>query len=590
MNLEKYHHKYVKITDIFGETFTGTAEYAIAEFLMHEYGKEEEGIFIEDVLLYRSQIASIEEIQAHGTVCLYTENLILRRYVMEDADVLYKRLGTDPQMYRYSGWNPYATPEMAKETVARFIEEYEKPHTYSWVMELDDILVGTIGAYDYHDNQIEVGFSVVPAWQGRGFATEALRAVLAYLTENEGIACVTAWCASENEGSRKVLVKAGMHYVSTDIEALDIGQKLYDKLNFEYRCDSCSAGLEQEMTDGQNDETGIRLIQYTEEEIEAVPAFDRTFLDGILPLERYERYSKAAAQDDAFALSELGNIDLVNGFYGHDEERRQKGIRCLEKAAELGEKGSATFLGYCYKNGNYGFEQNMNKAVTWFKKGADMDDMVGKIEYENAIRDGFAEVPSQNGPEDQERTTYIDEDFNQEKYEILEHDAMKGIPLALYEYGMVEMIYGNMKGAADRKIKGFAYLEKAVEKGSAAAATYIGTIYHEGKFGYPKDMTKAVSWYQKGAEMGDPQGMSNYAVALQNGEGGVQKDYAKAFELIRKAADAGLGIAQYNAALALHAGRGTAIDRKLAKKYFQMAAANGIEMAKMWLYSLDYKD
>ena len=344
------------------------------------------------------------------------------------------------------------------------------------------------------------------------------------------------------------------------------------------------------MTDSKNNKTGIRWIKYTEEEIEAVPDFDRIFLDGILPVEKYEKYSKDAAQGDAFALSELGNIDLVNGFYGHDEERRQKGIRCIEKAAELGEKSSATFLGYCCKNGNFGFEQNMSKAAAWFKKGADMGDRIGKIEYENAIHNGFAEEPSQDGPEGQERTTYIDEDFNEEKYKILAHDAMEGIPLALYEFGMVEMIYGNQKGDEDRKAKGFSYLEKAVGKGSAAAATYIGTIYHEGKFGYPKDMTKAVSWYQKGAEMGDPQGMSNYAVALQHGEGGVQRDDGQAFAWIRKAADAGLGIAQYNAALALHAGRGTVIDRKLAKKYFQMAAANGIEMAKMWLYSLDYRD
>ena len=57
------------------------------------------------------------------------------------------------------------------------------------------------------------------------------------------------------------------------------------------------------MTDSKNNKTGIRWIKYTEEEIEAVPDFDRIFLDGILPVEKYEKYSKDAAQGDAFALS-----------------------------------------------------------------------------------------------------------------------------------------------------------------------------------------------------------------------------------------------------------------------------------------------
>ena len=102
-------------------------------------------------------------------------------------------------------------------------------------MDVDGVLVGTIGAYDYKDRQIEVGFSVVPAWQGRGMATEALRKVLVYLTENEGISCVTAWCAAENTGSQHVLEKAGMQFVRTEPKGLTIGDQVYDKRIYEYR-------------------------------------------------------------------------------------------------------------------------------------------------------------------------------------------------------------------------------------------------------------------------------------------------------------------------------------------------------------------
>lgn len=235
MNLSLYNGKHVRVTDKWGETLTGLAEYANCDFLECEYGGEEDGIFIEDCLIYHSQITSIEEIEVHGTVELWTERMSLRRYRPEDADDLYRYLGTDPAMYQYSGWNPYATLEMARETVQGFIDRYDDERTYSWVMDIDGVIAGTIGAYDYHDDQIEVGFSVVPGWQGRGLATEAMRKVLEYLTENEGIPRVTAWCAAENVGSRRVLEKAGMRLISEEKGGLEIGGKVYDQLNYEYR-------------------------------------------------------------------------------------------------------------------------------------------------------------------------------------------------------------------------------------------------------------------------------------------------------------------------------------------------------------------
>ena len=235
MDLLQYDQKHVRIRTSYGEVVTGLARYGDCEFLRGEWGGEEDGLFVEDSLVYNSQIESIEKIRAHGTAELRTEQLILRRYRPEDAQPLHRFLGTDPAMARYSGWNPYATPETARETVRKFIESYHDGHSYSWVMEIEDVVVGTIGAYDYAGDRIEVGFSVVRGWQGRGLATEALQKVLEYLTKNEGIPCVTAWCAAENRGSRRVLEKAGMRLVRTEADGLAVGEKVYDKLIYEYK-------------------------------------------------------------------------------------------------------------------------------------------------------------------------------------------------------------------------------------------------------------------------------------------------------------------------------------------------------------------
>ena len=171
---------------------------------------------------------------SNGTVQLTTERLILRRHILEDALLLHQNFGLDPEMFRYSGWNPYASKEAAEETVRQFMDSYSDKHFYGWAIEFDGRLIGTIGAYDYdpETDSIEVGCSIERKSWGNGFAGEAVRAVIRYLTEQEGIRCVKAWCAAENIGSRKVMERAGMTRVSTEKDALEIEGRKYDKQNY----------------------------------------------------------------------------------------------------------------------------------------------------------------------------------------------------------------------------------------------------------------------------------------------------------------------------------------------------------------------
>ena len=197
-----------------------------------------------------------------GTVEIRTKRLLLRRHRMEDAAVLRRYFGADEKMYEYSGWNPYKTEEMAAAFVQRFLESYQDPSFYGWAIELADNppgrkegltaadgacdhhsegLIGTIGAYDYHpggagaEESIEVGLSIRRDFWGRGFAREALQAVLTYLTEEEGICCVTAWSAADNIGSRRAMEHAGMRQTFFEQGALKVGSHIYDRVTYEYR-------------------------------------------------------------------------------------------------------------------------------------------------------------------------------------------------------------------------------------------------------------------------------------------------------------------------------------------------------------------
>lgn len=153
-----------------------------------------------------------------GTIEFHTQRLVLRQHRISDAETLYQVFHDEPDMTAYTGWNPYTEKEQAAAAVQGFIDSYEDLHAYSWAIEADGRFAGTIGAYDYNaqNDSIEIGYSIFPAFQGKGYATEALKAVLAYLLDHEQIKTVTAWCAAEHDASRHVLENAGMVCIGTE--------------------------------------------------------------------------------------------------------------------------------------------------------------------------------------------------------------------------------------------------------------------------------------------------------------------------------------------------------------------------------------
>jgi ribosomal-protein-alanine N-acetyltransferase len=61
---------------------------------------------------------------------------------------------------------------------------------------------------------IWVGYSIVPNYRGRGFASEATRALIERAFERPGIHRITAECLDYNVASLKVLERMGMRHVS----------------------------------------------------------------------------------------------------------------------------------------------------------------------------------------------------------------------------------------------------------------------------------------------------------------------------------------------------------------------------------------
>ena len=68
--------------------------------------------------------------------------------------------------------------------------------------------IGTSGARE-DDGGIEIGYGINPSWAGRGFATEAVKAVTEHLLALSGVERVTARTEAGNLASQRVLLANG---------------------------------------------------------------------------------------------------------------------------------------------------------------------------------------------------------------------------------------------------------------------------------------------------------------------------------------------------------------------------------------------
>ena len=149
---------------------------------------------------------------------LETERLVLRRSRLEDAEAIsaYRSL---PDVGRYQGWDR-TDPEFLR----REIEQMSKraPGDPGWV-QLTALereggrLVGDVGISpaDGEPTVLKVGYTIDPSVQGRGYATEAVRALVRYAFEVLGAEVVRIYADTDNVASIRVAEKAGLHHIET---------------------------------------------------------------------------------------------------------------------------------------------------------------------------------------------------------------------------------------------------------------------------------------------------------------------------------------------------------------------------------------
>jgi RimJ/RimL family protein N-acetyltransferase len=150
----------------------------------------------------------------------HTERLLIRRFRPKDG-ATFAGYRSDPDVARYQSWDGYSLIE-----AERFIADIadadpgapDEWFQFAVADTASDGLMGDVAlrieAEDFA--HAELGFTFAPEHQGKGYATEAVAAVLGYARERLGVTVVFAIVDGRNQRSIALLERIGMRRVATE--------------------------------------------------------------------------------------------------------------------------------------------------------------------------------------------------------------------------------------------------------------------------------------------------------------------------------------------------------------------------------------
>lgn len=194
---------------------------------------------------------------------LRTERLLVRMPHEDDVDLL-TAYRNDPQVARLQDWELPYPRERAERLVAAHAErdDIRPGEGTQLAIDLDGQLVGDIYVgLDEHCGVAEVGFTLAAAHQGKGYAVEAVSAVVDDLVDRLGVHRVVGELSPENLASARLLERLGMTYEYWAEKSFWWRGAWDDNLHYSMTADQRRAWRDRPCTAPEH----VRLVELTHE-------------------------------------------------------------------------------------------------------------------------------------------------------------------------------------------------------------------------------------------------------------------------------------------------------------------------------------
>ncbi len=147
---------------------------------------------------------------------LFTERLLLRQLSEQNAENIFL-LRSDKMVNRYLDRNPCNSKEEALDFIGKINEKNYTGKLPYWGIALKktNILAGTICLFGVPDDKkkCEIGFELLPVYQGKGLMHEAATKIIDYAFQIAGLHTIEAYAHKDNLSSIRLLTK--LRFVKT---------------------------------------------------------------------------------------------------------------------------------------------------------------------------------------------------------------------------------------------------------------------------------------------------------------------------------------------------------------------------------------
>ena len=158
-----------------------------------------------------------------------TERLLLRPLVMSDAEALFAYRSL-PEVALFQSWQPESI-----DAVDAFLKDNESallhtPDTWYQVAIClpDGMLIGDIGIHTLENDQLELGYTLSPSFQGMGYASEAVGAIVREAFSRWNMHRIIASVDPANTASIRLLERLGFRKEAHHIQSYWMRGKWYD--------------------------------------------------------------------------------------------------------------------------------------------------------------------------------------------------------------------------------------------------------------------------------------------------------------------------------------------------------------------------
>ncbi|KUJ62412.1 hypothetical protein AR687_08115 [Flavobacteriaceae bacterium CRH] len=134
----------------------------------------------------------------------------MRNIENSDTELIHK-LRSDETANAFIGRENSSTLEKAQEFILKIQHLVQKNEGLYWIIRLkeNNNLMGSVCLFnlDIENESVEIGYEMLPEFQGKGFMGEALKKVIAYTFEEIKAKKITACLTSDNIRSITILEK-----------------------------------------------------------------------------------------------------------------------------------------------------------------------------------------------------------------------------------------------------------------------------------------------------------------------------------------------------------------------------------------------